>query len=81
MKKSILTIITILLVLALGLFTLTGCTKEKVAENNEVIEETEDNKDVADENTAKEEESDIDVNSLSDEEKVEHVLYSYLKKE
>lgn len=80
MNKKTLIFITILLVLALGLFTLTGCTKEedKVAQDsNSVVDaETEETEEV---NTVKEESSDIDVESLSDEEKIEHFLFGVLK--
>lgn len=80
MNKKVLILITILLVLALGLFTLTGCTdkKEDSVEVNELAVNTEDAEKVADTNIEKEE-SDIDVDSLSDEEKIEHVLFSLLK--
>ena len=77
MNKKTLIFVTVLLVLALGLFTLTGCTKEEeeVAQDNEPIANTE----TEETNTVKEETSDIDVESLSDEEKIEHFLFLELK--
>ena len=78
MNKKTLIFVTVLLVLALGLFTLTGCTKEEeeVTQDNEPIANTE----TEETNTVKEETSDIDVESLSDEEKIEHFLFLELNK-